>query len=73
MANLPTIIIADNVVKVPFVLEFKVFSVLLRLFDCGKDNSCHWFMVLIGYSIPIVIPLYSMFEGHCRVTERCAR
>jgi hypothetical protein len=30
------------VVKVPFILEFKVFSVLLRLFDCGKDNSGHW-------------------------------
>jgi hypothetical protein len=73
MADFPTIIIADNVVKVPFVLEFQIFSVLLRLFDCGKDNSCHWFMVLIGYSIPIVIPLYSMLLGHCRVTERCAK
>jgi hypothetical protein len=37
MANLPTIIIADDVVEVPFVLQFKVFSVLLRLFDCGED------------------------------------
>ena len=41
MADFTAIIIADNVVKVPFVLEFKVFSVLLRLFDCGEDNSCH--------------------------------
>jgi hypothetical protein len=45
MANLPTIIIANDVVKVPFVLKFKVFSVLLRLFDCGKDNSGHWLKV----------------------------
>jgi hypothetical protein len=45
MANLPTIIIANDVVKVPFILEFKVFSVLLGLFDCGKDNGGHglWF------------------------------
>jgi hypothetical protein len=61
------------VVKMPFVLEFKVFSVLLGLFDCGKDNGGHWLKVLIGYSIPIVIPLYSMLLGHCRVTERCAK
>jgi hypothetical protein len=45
MADFPTIIIADNVVKVPFVLEFQIFSVLLRLFDCGKDNSGHWLKV----------------------------
>jgi hypothetical protein len=45
MADFPTIIIADDVVKMPFVLQFKVFSVLLRLFDCGKDNGGHglWF------------------------------
>jgi hypothetical protein len=45
MANLSTIIIANDVVEVPFILEFKVFSVLLRLFDCGKDNNGHglWF------------------------------
>jgi hypothetical protein len=45
MADFTAIIIADDVVKVPFVLEFKVFSVLLRLFDRGKDNSGHglWF------------------------------
>jgi hypothetical protein len=45
MADLPTIVIANDVVEVPFILEFKVFSVLLRLFDCGKNNSCHglWF------------------------------
>jgi hypothetical protein len=61
------------VVEMPFILEFKVFSVLLGLFDCGEDNSCHWLKVLIGYSIPIVIPLYSMLLGHCRVTERCAK
>ena len=73
MANLPTIIIADDVVEMPFILEFKVFSVLLGLSDCGEDNSCHWLKVLIGYSIPIVIPLYSMLLGHCRVTERCAK
>jgi hypothetical protein len=48
MADFPTIIIAYDVVDVPFVLQFKIFSVLLRLFDRGKDNSCHWFMVLIG-------------------------
>lgn len=34
MADFTAIIIADNVVKMPFVLQFKVFSVLLRLFDC---------------------------------------
>jgi hypothetical protein len=45
MANLTAIIIANDVVEVPFVLQFKVFSVILRLFDCGKDNSCHWLKV----------------------------
>ena len=45
MADFPTIIIADNVVKMPFVLEFKVFSVLLGLFDWGKDNGGHWLKV----------------------------
>jgi hypothetical protein len=41
MADLATIIIADDVVKVPFVLKFQIFSVLLRLFNGGKDNSGH--------------------------------
>jgi hypothetical protein len=45
MADFTTIIIANDVVKMPFVLQFKVFSVILRLFDCGKDNSCHWLKV----------------------------
>jgi hypothetical protein len=33
------------VVEVPFILQFKIFSVLLRLFDRGEDNSGHglWF------------------------------
>jgi hypothetical protein len=48
MADFTAIIITDDLVKMPFVLKFKVFSVILRLFDCGKDNSGHWFMVLIG-------------------------
>jgi hypothetical protein len=29
------------VVKVPFVLQFKIFSVILRLFDCGENNGGH--------------------------------
>jgi hypothetical protein len=45
MANLPTIIIADDLVDVPFVLQFKIFSVILRLFDRGEDNSGHWLKV----------------------------
>lgn len=45
MADFTAIIIANDVVKVPFVLEFKVFSVILRLFDCGENNGCHWLKV----------------------------
>jgi hypothetical protein len=41
MADFTAIIIANDVVDVPFVLQFKVFSVLLRLFDRGKDNGGH--------------------------------
>jgi hypothetical protein len=48
MADFPTIIIANDVVDMPFILEFQIFSVILRLFDCGKDNSGHWLKVLIG-------------------------
>jgi hypothetical protein len=33
------------VVEVPFILEFQIFSVILGLFDRGKDNSCHWLKV----------------------------
>jgi hypothetical protein len=53
MADLATIIIADDVVKVPFILEFKVFSVILRLFDSGKNNSGHglWFLLVMGLEI----------------------
>ena len=45
MADFTAIIIANDVVEVPFILEFKIFSVILRLFDRGEDNGGHWLKV----------------------------
>jgi hypothetical protein len=45
MADFTAIIIANDVVKMPFVLEFQIFSVLLGLFDRGENNSGHWLKV----------------------------